>query len=193
MATSRTTIAVVGLGYVGSVTASCLAQIGHRVIGIDSDDHKVQCLNSGKAPFFEPGLEDVVRQTAADGRLSATLSMVEALSDADVALICVGTPSERNGNLGLDQLRRVCEEIAGVCKGRTKPLIVAIRSTVFPGTCDDIVIPMMAGNPNVSVVSNPEFLREGVAVNDFLFPSLLVGRAVGCDAEPLGPGSEIGP
>ena len=91
-----------------------------------------------------------------------------------MALICVGTPSERNGNLGLDQLRRVCEEIAAVSKGRAKELIVAIRSTVFPGTCDDVVIPIVGTNPQISVVSNPEFLREGVAVNDFLVPSLLV-------------------
>ena len=123
------TAAVFGLGYVGSVTAACLASIGHRVIGIDSDAHKVECLNAGKAPFFEPGLEEIIRDSAAAGRLSATLNTEEALADADVALICVGTPSERNGNLGLDQLRRVCQGIAEVTRSREKPLVVAIRST----------------------------------------------------------------
>ena len=108
------------------------------------------------------------------GRLSATVSLAEALADADVALICVGTPSEKNGNLGLDQLRRVSQEIAASLPGRTKPLIVAVRSTVYPGTCEEIVLPAMGGSPLVSVVSNPEFLREGAAVSDFMEPSLLV-------------------
>jgi len=170
----KLTVAVFGLGYVGSVTAACLASTGHRVIGIDSDLHKVECLNTGTAPFFEPGLEEIIRVTAADGRLSATSAIDEAISAADVALVCVGTPSERNGNLGLDQLRRVCTEIANATAHRTKPLVVAIRSTVFPGTCDDVVIPIVGGNPAITVVSNPEFLREGVAVDDFLYPSLVV-------------------
>ena len=171
---SNTTVAVFGLGYVGSVTAACLASIGHRVIGIDSDDHKVQCLNTGKAPFFEPGLEEIIEKAVREKRLSASNSVADALAEADVALICVGTPSERNGNLGLDQMRRVCEGIAAASMNRTKPLIVAIRSTVFPGTCDEVVIPIVGKIPHISVVSNPEFLREGVAVNDFLYPSLVV-------------------
>lgn len=167
-------VAVFGLGYVGSVTAACLAHTGHRVIGIDNDEYKVRCLDSGKAPFFEPGLDQIVRDTAADGRLSATLSTADALSAAEVALICVGTPSAKNGDLGLDQLRRVCQGIAEVTRDRGRELIVAIRSTVFPGTCDEVIIPIFSGNPRITVVSNPEFLREGVAVNDFMFPSLLV-------------------
>jgi len=171
---SQSNVAVFGLGYVGSVTAACLASVGHRVVGIDSDLHKIECLNSGKAPFFEPGLEGIIRECAASGRLSATASAAEALADADVALVCVGTPSERNGNLGLDQLRRVCEGIAAASADRMKPLVVAIRSTVFPGTCDEVVIPILAKCPAITVVANPEFLREGVAVDDFLFPSLLV-------------------
>ncbi|MGH9584173.1 MAG: nucleotide sugar dehydrogenase, partial [Bryobacteraceae bacterium] len=94
--------------------------------------------------------------------------------EADIALVCVGTPSEKNGNLGLGQLRRVVEEIAGTLASRTKPLIVAIRSTVFPGTCEDVVIPALQRHPLAKVVSNPEFLREGVAVRDFMEPSLIV-------------------
>ncbi len=167
------TIAVFGLGYVGAVTAACLASVGHRVIGIDSDPHKVDSLNAKKAPFYEPGLEEIIQNTVSDGRLSATSDIRAALTDADVAMVCVGTPSERNGNLGLDQLRRVCEGMAAEVAGRSRQLIVAIRSTVFPGTCDDVVIPIFSGLP-VAVVSNPEFLREGVAINDFLVPSLLV-------------------
>jgi GDP-mannose 6-dehydrogenase len=119
---------------------------------------------AGRAPFFEPGLEELVREAVSSGRLSASVSLADALADADVALVCVGTPSEKNGNLGLDQLRRVSEEIAKLLPGRTKPLVVAVRSTVYPGTCEDVVLAAMGGSPMVSVVSNPEFLREGAAV-----------------------------
>jgi GDP-mannose 6-dehydrogenase len=167
-------IAVLGLGYVGCVTAACLAHIGHRVAGVDRDPFKVDSVLSGRAPFFEPDLEDLVRKNVSEGRLWATTSLREALADADVALICVGTPSEKNGNLGLDQLRRVAQEIAELLPGRTKPLAVAVRSTVYPGTCEEVVLPAMGGSPLVAVVSNPEFLREGAAVRDFMEPALLV-------------------
>lgn len=166
-------VAVLGLGYVGCVSAACLAQLGHRVTGIDRDDSKVSNVLNGVAPFFEPGLEPLVRDNVTAGRLTATTS-IDGLDEADIALVCVGTPSEKNGNLGLDQLRRVVHEIAATLGRRRKPLVVAIRSTVFPGTCEELVIPLLAGNRLLSVVSNPEFLREGTAVNDFMQPSLVV-------------------
>ncbi len=165
-------IAVIGLGYVGCVTAACLSSLGHIVIGVDRDDHKVNSVLSGVAPFFEPALPEMVKMNVAAGRLSASASLPDAIKNADIALICVGTPSEKSGNLGLDQLRRVVEEIAQSLPGRNKPLIVAIRSTVFPGTCEEVVIPALGGT--AQVVSNPEFLREGVAVKDFMEPSLVV-------------------
>jgi GDP-mannose 6-dehydrogenase len=167
-------VAVLGLGYVGCVTAACLANLGHRVIGVDSDEFKVRNVMAGKAPFYEPGLEDIVRSTVASGRLTASSSLAESLAETDIALICVGTPSEANGNIGLAQLRRVSEEIAAHLPSRTRPLIVVIRSTVFPGTCEDVVFGALRGKPHFTIVSNPEFLREGVAVRDFLEPSLLV-------------------
>jgi GDP-mannose 6-dehydrogenase len=167
-------IAVLGLGYVGCVTAACLAEIGHQVTGVDRDTFKVESVRQGRAPFFEAGLEDIVRRNVSSGRLSATVSLAAALADADVALICVGTPSARNGNLDLDQLRRVADEIGALLPGRTRPLVVAVRSTVYPGTCETVVTPAMNGSPHAAVVSNPEFLREGVAVRDFMQPSLLV-------------------
>ncbi len=163
-----------GLGYVGCVSAACLARLGHRVTGVDRDRHKVESVLEGRAPFFEPGLEQVIQDGVAAGLLSATDSLGEALFNADVALICVGTPSEANGNLGLAQLRRVAEEIGHLTAGREKPLTVVVRSTVFPGTCEEVVIPAMQSSPCARVVSNPEFLREGSAVKDFLEPSLLV-------------------
>jgi GDP-mannose 6-dehydrogenase len=168
-----TQVAVLGLGYVGCVTAACLASLGHRVLGIDRDQHKVDNVLNGRAPFFEPGLDELVRENTVAGRLSASNS-AEGIADADIALICVGTPSEKNGNLGLGQLRRAIEEVAARVSRRSKPLIIAIRSTVFPGTCEEVVLPAFAGHNAVTVVSNPEFLREGTAVKDFIEPSLVV-------------------
>jgi GDP-mannose 6-dehydrogenase len=168
-------VAVFGLGYVGCVTAACFAGIGHRVTGVDKDPYKVQKVAAGEAPFFEPGLDEAVRAGAASGKLTATTSTADAIREADIALLCVGTPSERNGNLGLDQLRRVVEEIRSELSARGgKPLVVAVRSTVFPGTCEEIVETALAEFPAVSVVSNPEFLREGTAMRDFIEPALVV-------------------
>lgn len=168
-----TQIAVLGLGYVGCVTAACFASLGHRVMGIDRDQHKVDNVLAGRAPFYEPGLEDLVRENVAAGRLSASTS-ADGIANAAVVMVCVGTPSEKNGNLGLSQLRRAIEEIAAQIPQRSRPLIVAIRSTVFPGTSEEVVLPALSGHKQVSVVSNPEFLREGSAVKDFMEPSLVV-------------------
>jgi len=172
-----THIAVLGLGYVGCVTAACLASLGHRVSGIDRDEHKVREVQNGRAPFYEPGLGDLVRENVQAGRLSVCTSsdaMIDAMVDADVILVCVGTPSAKNGDLGLHQLRRSAAEIAQELPRRSKRLIVGIRSTVFPGTCEELVLPAFADHPAVSVVSHPEFLREGSAIRDFFDPPLLV-------------------
>jgi GDP-mannose 6-dehydrogenase len=171
---SPSRVAVLGLGYVGSVTAACLAHIGHRVTGVDRDQHKVDCIHAGRAPFYEPGLEDLIREGHGSGRLSATTSLVSALEQADIALICVGTPSEPSGNLGLAQLRRVCAEIAAAAQDSARRPIVAVRSTVFPGACEELAAECLGGAGQFAVVSNPEFLREGNAVSDFLHPSLVV-------------------
>ena len=158
----------------GCVTAACFARVGHHVTGVDKDSYKVEKVKAGEAPFFEPGLDEAVRDSVASGLLTATTSTEEALRNADVALLCVGTPSERNGNLGLEQLRRVVEEIVPHLANRQKPLIIAVRSTVFPGTSEDVVESAVAQFPNVRVVSNPEFLREGTAMKDFVEPALIV-------------------
>jgi len=167
-----TTVAVLGLGYVGCVTAACLASLGHRALGVDPDERKLKDIRSGRAPFYEPGLEPLIRENIAAGRFSVG-SSAAAVSGADIALVCVGTPSERNGNLDLTQLRRAVAEIAEHLPRRQKPLIVAIRSTVFPGTSEEVVLPAFGGHP-VSIISHPEFLREGSAVKDFFDPALLV-------------------
>jgi GDP-mannose 6-dehydrogenase len=172
--TGNARVAVLGLGYVGSVTAACLTHLGHYVTGVDPDAYKVQSIEMGRAPFYEPGLAELIQEGRANGRLTTTTSLEPALDQADIALICVGTPSERNGNLGLDQLRRVCGQIAAAWKGKTRRLIVAVRSTVFPGTCEELTAESLGDSQSFAVVSNPEFLREGNAVSDFLAPSLLV-------------------
>jgi GDP-mannose 6-dehydrogenase len=178
-------VAVLGLGYVGSVTAACLAKLGHKVVGVDRDEFKVDCIRNATSPFFEPGLEALIQDVRGAGRLTAMTSTQDALADAEVALLCVGTPSERNGNISTDQLRRSALEIAEAVKDRTKPLVVAVRSTAFPGTCQDIVAATLGSPERIKVVCNPEFLREGSAVNDFLHPALLVVGGTDMDAMRL--------
>jgi GDP-mannose 6-dehydrogenase len=165
-------ISVFGLGYVGCVTAACFADLGFRVVGVDVDARKVHAIREGKSPFYEPGMEPLIKKHLASGRISATESTAEALRDADYSFLCVGTPSAPNGNLNLDYLRKVSQDIAANLDGRSKPLTVVVRSTVFPGTCDEVVAPEIGGK--AAVVANPEFLREGTAVKDFMEPSLVV-------------------
>ncbi len=163
-----------GLGYVGCVSSACLAELGHNVLGVDRDQHKVAMIGKGESPFYEPGLTEIVARNVAAGRLRAGSLNGEEIAAADVILLCVGTPSQANGNIDLSQLRRVCQEIAGLLTARTKPLMVTVRSTVFPGTCEDLLATVFHESGDVHVVSNPEFLREGTAVKDFMEPSLLV-------------------
>ena len=167
-------IAVFGLGYVGCVTAACFAELGFKVVGVDVDSRKIKAVQDGRSPFYEPGLESLIHSNLSKGTLSATTSTGDALREADFAFLCVGTPSIGNGNLNLDQLRRVTSDIAAELPGRTRPLTVVVRSTVFPGTCDEVVAPLTELDAPVAVVANPEFLREGTAVKDFMEPSLVV-------------------
>lgn len=171
---SKPTLSVFGMGYVGCVSAACLAETGYPVIGVDIDERKISAIAAGRAPFHEPGLEQLIVGNLASGRLRVTTSTAEAVAASDYAFLCVGTPSASNGNLGLSQLQRVVEDIATALVGRERPFTVVVRSTVFPGTCDDFVAPLLAGLPNVRIVANPEFLREGTAVREFMVPSLLV-------------------
>jgi len=166
-------IVVIGMGYVGCVTAACMAHVGHTVIGVDPDPHKVDAVNHGCSPFYEPGLEEIVREVCASGRLRASQTLGPALEKSSIALVCVGTPSGPDGNLSLVHMKHVAAEIAGLIANRIEPLIVAIRSTVFPGTCE-MLAEMIGHRDRVNVVANPEFLREGSAVKDFREPTLLV-------------------
>jgi GDP-mannose 6-dehydrogenase len=174
-----------GLGYVGCVSLACLAELGHKVIGVDRDIRKTETVSQGKSPFYEPGLEELVRTHVENGRLRVAQLDEDIVEQADVILLCVGTPSQANGNIELEQLRRVCKEISGKLRPRTRPLVVTVRSTVFPGVCEDLRSTIFAQHKDVEIASNPEFLREGTAVKDFMEPSLLVVGATSNEAAAI--------
>jgi GDP-mannose 6-dehydrogenase len=172
-APSSDAVVVIGMGYVGCVTAACLASLGHSVIGVDPDLHKVNAVKESRSPFYEPGLDEIVRVAVAEGHLTANTQLGPALEKSHIALICVGTPSGKDGNLNLTFIERVADQIRDLIADRKERLIVVIRSTVVPGTCERVAERIGHGD-RVSVVSNPEFLREGSAVKDFNEPSLTV-------------------
>ena len=180
-------VAVVGLGYVGTVTAACLASRGHDVWGVDVDAAKVDEIRSGRSPVAEPGLDALVAQAVADGRLRATTSCADALDRADVSLVCVGTPSTARGGTDLSYVRRAVDDIVAALRVVTPPASgrhsVVIRSTVPPGTVEDVVTPALtdglAGTQiTVGAAMCPEFLREGSGIADFFAsPFLVVGTS----------------
>jgi GDP-mannose 6-dehydrogenase len=182
-------VSVFGLGYVGSVSAASLADDGCEVIGVDISRDKVDAVAAGRSPVVEPGLESVLARAVAAHRLSATTDTTTAVHSSDVSLICVGTPSRRNGSLDLDYLRRVTLEIGGALAGKAGYHLVVVRSTVLPGTTHDVVIPALERTSGkkygegFGVAVNPEFLREGTALEDFRTPPLtLVGHNHAADA-----------
>ena len=184
-------VSVFGLGYVGSVSAACFAEDGHTVVGVDVNADKVNSLNEGRSPIVEKGLDDLIRDNARNGRLRATTSTADAVRDTDISLICVGTPSRKNGSLDLTYLERVAEQIGAALKDKTAYHVVVVRSTVLPGTTHEVVIPALERTSGKTygtgfgVTVNPEFLREGTAIHDFRHPPLtLVGHNYTSDAEP---------
>src|SRR5260221_239290 len=136
-------VSVFGLGYVGSVSAAELAGDRHEVIGVDINPDKVGAVNAGRSPIVEPGLDDLIARGVADGRLRATTDTAEAVRASEVSLVCVGTPSHRNGSLELTQLTRVCEQIGDCLRDKPAYHVVVIRSTVLPGTTHETVIPVL--------------------------------------------------
>jgi len=174
-------VSVFGLGYVGCVTAACLARAGHRVIGVDINPDKVTMVNSGTSPLVEPGLGELLAEVTASGQLRASTSVDEAVSGSELALICVGTPSRDNGQLDLGAVRRVAEQIGQCLRRQPRAYTVVLRSTVLPGTTESTLVPALQGadapHPrDLTVAVNPEFLREGSALRDFAQPPLtLVG------------------
>jgi GDP-mannose 6-dehydrogenase len=173
-------VSVFGLGYVGAVSAGCLAQSGHTVIGVDPDENKLLPIREGRSPIVEKDLGGYLRDAVAAGRLTVTKSAAEAVAGSDVSLLCVGTPSRENGDLKVDYVRRVSSEIGAALKGKAGYHCVVLRSTVLPGTTEEHVIPLLEEGSGkkvgkeLGVAMNPEFLREGTAVADFHDPPFTV-------------------
>ncbi len=169
-------ISIFGLGYVGSVSAACLADLGNRVIGVDVSPIKVESINSGRSPVLEEGLDAMVARGASEGRLSATSDVFEAVAKTDISLICVGTPSNANGSLDLGAVQRVSESIGLALAQKDGFHTVVVRSTMLPGSTEERVIPTLErhsgkrAGTGFGVCYNPEFLREGSSIQDFHHP-----------------------
>jgi GDP-mannose 6-dehydrogenase len=169
-------IAIFGLGYVGVVSAACLARDGHEVLGVDPNSVKTDLVNQAKSPIVEPGLDALMQSTVAAGRLKASADHAAAVRYCDLMLICVGTPGATNGSLDLRYVRRICEQIGETLAGVDEFKIVAIRSTLLPGSMQSVVIPTLEKSSGkrvgqqFGVCINPEFLREGTAIYDYDHP-----------------------
>ncbi|MDX2193167.1 MAG: UDP-glucose/GDP-mannose dehydrogenase family protein [Gemmatimonadales bacterium] len=185
-------VSIFGLGYVGCVSAACFAKEGHDILGVDVSDVKVGLVNGGRATIVEEGIAELVADVHAAGRLRATTDVAAAVRATTISLVCVGTPSRRNGSLDLSYVERVSRQIGEALRGVDRPHTVVIRSTVLPGTLHDIVVPALEaglGGPiagRIVACVNPEFLREGTSIRDFHEPPFtLVGVDDPAHAEPL--------
>ena len=169
-------VSVFGLGYVGTVSAACLAHSGHRVIGVDTTASKVDLINAGTPPVIEKQLDAILAECVREKRLGATLDAERAIAESEVSLVCVGTPSQTNGSLDLKYVKRACEQIGHSLRNRDDHHVVVIRSTILPGTMRALVIPTLEAasgkraGEDFGVCNNPEFLREGTAVHDYHHP-----------------------
>ncbi len=178
-------VSVFGLGYVGAVTAACLAKAGHQVVGVDVNPEKVAMVNAGRSPVIEPGLGDLLGEVVHLGQLRATVSSEKAVAETDLALICVGTPGRANGRLEVSAVAQVGQQIGRALRQRGGGYTVILRSTVLPGTAERLLAPALqsAGGAltgEIHLAVNPEFMREGSALRDFVDPPFIL---VGC-ADP---------
>jgi len=170
-------ISIFGLGYVGAVTAGCLAELGHHVIGADVQQAKVDALNSGASPIIEPELDGLLRTAKREGRLRATTDAADAVTVSDASIVCVGTPSLESGRLNLDFVRKVSQQIAEAIARKGTPHGVIFRSTMLPGSTRAVVneyFQTQGARSLAEICYCPEFLREGTAVRDFREPALTV-------------------
>ena len=169
-------ISVFGLGYVGTVCAGCLAAEGHEIVGVDPVQVKVDFINQGHSPIVEPEIDEIIARDTKTGRIRATTDPIKAVMESELSFVCVGTPSQPNGNLDLRFIRRICEQIGEALRTKDVYHTVVIRSTILPGTMHKVVIPTLEEfsgkriGQDFGVCNNPEFLREGTAVADFRQP-----------------------
>lgn len=174
------TISVFGMGYVGSVTAACFAHVGHKVTGVDVSPAKVEMMAAGRSPIIEARMSELVEEGHRSGRLHATTDAMDAVRNSEISFVCVGTPSLRSGKLDLGYVERVVQEIGTALKQKNSYHVVVLRSTVLPGTTESLVIPTLEqasgrrAGTDFAVCYNPEFMREGSAVADFLQPPYTV-------------------
>ncbi|HJQ69737.1 MAG TPA: UDP-glucose/GDP-mannose dehydrogenase family protein [Blastocatellia bacterium] len=179
-------ISVFGLGYVGCVSSACLAARGHEVIGVDVSALKVEIIGGGRSPIVEPGIEALIGDAVNAGRLRATSECARAVAESEISLVCVGTPSNPNGSLDLSYIERVCREIGEAIHTKVDFHIIAIRSTMLPGSVEGVVIPALESTSgkkagrDFGVAINPEFLREGTSIKDFNNPPFTL---IGADDE----------
>lgn len=178
-------ISVFGMGYVGVVTAACLAREGHFVTGVDVVQEKIDLINAGKSPIVEPEIEELVRQEVGEGRLQATHDVCHAVDASDIAIICVGTPSREDGALNTEYIESVTLKIGENLRERKRKFCFVLRSTVLPGTVNGKVIPLLEEasgkkvGDGIDILFHPEFLREGSSVRDFYCPpKIVIGEAV---------------
>ncbi|WP_263262649.1 nucleotide sugar dehydrogenase [Pseudomonas sp. RIT-PI-S] len=173
-------ISIFGLGYVGAVCAGCLTARGHDVVGVDVSQVKIDLINDGKSPIVEPGLEELLAKAVSQGKLRGTTDFAEAVRDTTVSMLCVPTPSKKNGDLELNYIEAVCKSIGEVLKEKTERHTVVVRSTVLPGTVKNVVIPTLEkysgkkAGTDFGVAVNPEFLRESTAIKDYDHPPMTV-------------------
>ena len=172
-------VVIYGAGYVGCVSAACLAQMGHQVTAIDTAQSKVNTLRSGHSPILEPGLDELIGEMVASGRLTAETSGDNTALEADIAIVCVGTPSQPSGLLDTTAMERVFQSIGSAVQNRTTPLTVVVRSTILAPVLRQVVESAGVGSL-IHLVNNPEFLRETTAIEDFFKPPMIV---VGGDNE----------
>ena len=169
-------LSIFGLGYVGCVSAACLADAGNEVIGVDVNPTKVDIINAGKSPIVEAGLDELIAKVVTSGALLATTDSNRAVMESDLSLVCVGTPSNQNGSLHLRHVEQVCREIGAAVKNKKQRHTVVIRSTMLPGTVQNTVVPAIEETSGKKAVTdfgvciNPEFLREGSSLKDFHAP-----------------------
>lgn len=181
-------IAVFGLGYIGNVTAACFAKLGHEVIGVDVVNSKIDSINEGKGAIKEKGLDSMIYSAVKRNKLIATKDTKYAVLNTDIAFVCVGTPSKRNGDIDLDILKSACKEIGESLKEKPEEYTVVIRSTMLPGSLDIVreIIEKYSSKKigfDIELVANPEFLREGTAIKDFFEPPFVI---VGADKKEVG-------
>jgi len=169
-------ISIFGLGYVGVVSAACLARDGHEVLGVDTNTTKVAMINDGLSPIVEPGLNDLIAEGRRTQRLAATADAASAIDGAQVSFVCIQTPSATNGSLDLRFVVRVAEEIGTALRDKSEFHVVVFRSTMLPTTMERMVLPMLEersgkkAGVDFGVAYHPEFLREGTAIADYSHP-----------------------